>query len=184
MPIVSAADLPSQKAEIPPNFYESAIIRCTKTDFGPSKRSNKPMITAEWEVCGVRNKTDKLKVDTSVERGGVVYHIAGLNIKPKYHVLSPEALKYYKAEWSKFTGRPETEFSVDTENPDRTFFNKLVMSAVIKAVKVTKTRELSEEEEAAGVSNVVVDEDGKPLSYTVIEIDTFNRRFEGEVAPF
>lgn len=184
MPIVKAEDRPNQKLELPRNFYDSAIIRCTKASFGPSKSSNKPMITLEWELLGVRNKEDKSKIDTSITKNGIEYVIAGLNVRSKYHTLIPEAIKYYRADWSKYTGRPESEFMVDTDNPDLNIFDKLVMSAVIKAKTVTKTKELSEEDKAAGESNIVKDEDGNPQTYTTVEIDSLNRRFEGEVPVF
>lgn len=184
MPTITSADIKDQKAEVPPRFYESAIIRCLKATFGLSKGKQNPMITLEWELLGIRNKENKEKIDSTITRGGIEYVLAGLSVRSTYHTLTPEAMKYYKANWSKFTGKPESEFSVDTENPDLSIFNKLVMSAVVKAKTVHKTRELSDEEKAAGESNEVKDEDGNPLSYTIVEVDTFNKRFDGEVQPF
>jgi hypothetical protein len=184
MPVITNEQLPNQQLGIPTPFHDTAIIRCTKAEFGMSKASQKPMITLEWELLGVRNKEDKDKIDTTIRKNGVEYILAGLPTRPKYHTLSPEALKYYRKDWCKYTGKPETEFMVDTDKPDLSIFNKLAMSAVIKAKEVTRTKELSEEEKAAGVSNVLTDEDGNPQKYTSIEIDFFNKRFTGELPPF
>jgi hypothetical protein len=183
--MLTSAELPP-KTEIPDNFYESAIIRCVEATFGLSKSSQKPMITLEWELLGVRNKDNKDVIDTQIVSGGQTYVLAGLNVRPTYHTLTKEAARYFAPIWAKFTGQPESEFKVDPENPDLTIYKGLVMSAVIKANKTDKRKPLTDEDKKAGKTqgDIVVDEDGKPLSFKMVEVDTFNRRFTGETPAF
>jgi hypothetical protein len=183
---VTAADISDVKAEIPDGFYESALMRCTKADFGMSKSSNQPMITLEWELLGVRDPADPNKILTQIDRNGKTYVLAGLSTKPKYHTLSDKAIKYYQKDWAKYTGEDESKFSCDTENPDLSIFNNLAMSAVVKAVKTFKRKELTDEDKKAGKTQgaIVTDEDGRELSFKTIEIDTLNKRFTGELPAF
>jgi hypothetical protein len=183
--MLTANDLPA-KSEIPDNFYESAILRCTNATFGPSKSSGKPMITLEWELMGVRNEANKDQIDTAINRGGQEYNLAGLSVRSTYHTLTKEAARYFAPVWAKFTGRPESEFSVDPGNPDLSIYKGLAMSAVVKAVKTFKRKQLTDEDKAAGKTegDIVKDEDGNALSFKVVEVDTFNKRFTGELPSF
>jgi hypothetical protein len=184
--VVTAEDVVDAKAEIPDGFYESAIIRCTKADFGLSKSSQKPMITLEWEMLGVRDPADPNKILTQIDRNGKTYVLAGLSVRSKYHTLSDKAIKHYKKDWAKYTGEDESKFSCNVENPDLSIFKDLAMSAVVKAVKTFKRKELTDEDKKAGKTqgDIVKDEDGKELSFKTIEIDTLNKRFTGELPAF
>lgn len=181
--------------EIPDDFHSSLVIRCTGSEFTESKvkedgSGGNPMIVSEWEVVGVKNKENG--VDDAIQEGDKKYIVAGLGVRKVYHTLSPKAIRRHQEFWSKATGKPESEYEVDTENPDRSYYKGLVMSAVCRATKFNKTRPITESEkaeyEAAGkpVPKVVdvTDDEGNALQIKGLEVDTFNRRFNGDLPQF
>lgn len=192
MPVITASDVPTTKAELPDGFCKSVILRCLEAKFGPSKSSGKPMITVDFEIVGIRKSNDSDELLTEVVHNGVTYVIAGQRVNSIYISLSGDAVKYYKPLWAKFTGLPVEQFTVDTDNPDLSHFQNLAISAVVQANTVPKRAPLTEEQKAAGKTegDIVVDEDGKPLVSKYVEIVknnreySFNRRFTGELPPF
>lgn len=178
------------KCEIPDDLYESLILRCTKATFGPSKSSGEPMITSEWEVVGVRNKEGG--VDRSLLRGEQEYVIAGLTTRPSYQSLSKKALRFTAEFWAKATGKDVKEFEMDTENPDTSFYKDLYMSAVCKALIFEKRKPLTEEQKEMlkeaklpVEGEKVLDDEGNPVApIKLIQIDSWNKRFSGDVPQF
>lgn len=187
MPVLTANDVIN--AEAPDNLYDSLVIQCQEAKFEISKRSNNPQIIAKWEVLGVKTKDNKISPE--IVRNGQTYVLAGLTLTPTYFTLTPKAIRFYRDFWVKATGLDAKEFSVDTENPDLGFFKKLAMSAVVKLISTKKTKPLSDEDadrlREAGLPVVgedVVDDDGNPLYSKFLQVDTWNKRFTGELPAF
>lgn len=177
--------------EIPDNLADSLVVRCISDDFGESKSSGVAMITSRWEIVGIYDKETKQVKDHMIV-GGKKYVIGGLETRPVYHSLSDKALPRHMDFWSKATGKPKDDYEIDTENPDRSYYKGLVMSAVVKAELTPRTKPLTDEQKeelrAAGkplVGEPMVDDEGNPLPpYKSASIDTFNRRFNGELPQF
>lgn len=187
MPVVTAKDI--IKVEVPDNLHESLVIRCVDVEFGESKSSGQPLITSSWEIVGRKNKDGG--IDDNIVIGEKKYVIAGLSLNKVYHSLSLKAIRRHQEFWSKATGKPEEEYSIDTENPDTSYYKGLVMSAVCKAETRQKTKPLTDEEKeslkAAGkplVGEAVVDDDGNPVYTKFVSVDQFNRRFNGDLPQF
>lgn len=188
MAIVKANQIVS--CEVPDNLNDSLVVRITDVEFGESKSSGNPMITVKPEIVGIRNKQNG--VDDHMIVDGKKYVIAGLPCRPSYFSLSSKALARLQDFWSKVTGRPKEEFEIDTENPDLTPYKGAVMSAVVKAELTKRTKQLTpeqkEELKAAGkplVGEPVVDDEGKELPpFKSATVDTWNRRFNGELPQF
>lgn len=193
MAVIKGSEIVS--VEIPKDFYGSLVVRCVDVEFTQSKvkpdgSGGNPMIVSEWEVVGVKNKEGG--VDDSIVQGNKKYIIAGLGVRKVYHTLSPKAIARHQEFWSKANNKPLDQYEVDTENPDTSYYKGLVMSAVCKATEFNKTRKTTEEERAAmeaegkpvQASVEVVDDEGKPLVIKGLEIDTFNRRFSGDLPTF
>lgn len=184
---ISASDIVS--AEAPDDLYDSLILQCVDPEFKLSKKNQQPQVTCKWEILGV--KTADNKIERELIKNDRKYVVAGLYTAPTYFTLSKKAIRFFQEFWSKATGRPKEEFEIDDENPDLSFMNKLVMSAVVKAVKTEKTKPISEEErdkaEAAGTTlkaEVVKDDEGNTLYVKQLVIDNWNRRFSGELPAF
>lgn len=188
MALITAKDIIS--AEAPDDLYDSLIIQCTEKEFGLSKKQ-KPRVASKWEVVGIKNKDNG--VDREMVRNGVTYVLAGLSVIIPYggFSLQPNALRFFRDFWVKATGKKAEEFVLDTENPDLSFMDNLVMSAVVRAVITPKTKPLSEEQAAAleeagkpVVGEPVVDDDGNPIFTKFLQLDTWNKRFTGQMPAF
>lgn len=184
---VTAKDIVS--AEAPDDLYDSLIVQCVDPEYRLSKGKQEPQVTCKWEILGVRTADNK--IDREFVKNGKRYVVAGLNTMPSYFTLTPKAIRFFQEFWSKATGRPKDEFEIDDENPDISFMNKLVMSAVVKAVKTLKTKPITDEEREAAEAEgraikpePVLDDEGKELYNKFLQIDTFNRRFDGELPAF
>ncbi len=187
MALVTAKDI--KACEAPDDLFDSVIVQCLERDFGLSKSKQQPQIVSKWEILGVRTKDNK--VDPELVRDGKTYVLAGLSLLPVYMSLSPRAIRFFQEFWEKATGKAKAEFSIDTENPDLSFMNKLAMSAVVKAVKLPKRKPLSDEQREELVSKglpaegeAVLDDDGNPVFSKFIQLDTWNKRFTGELPAF
>lgn len=178
------------KCEVPPNLNQSLVVRCTDVEFGESKSSGQPMITSKWEIVGVRNKDNG--VDDHLIVDDKKFVISGLATRPVYHSLGAKAIGRHQDFWSKANGKSLEEYEVDTENPDTSYYKGLVMSAVVVAEVQERTQKLSEDEKEALkaegkplVGKPVLDDEGKPLPpYISAKIDSFNRRFSGNLPQF
>lgn len=186
MPKYTANDVIN--AEAPNDLYDSLIVQCTEAEFKLSKK-NDPQIVAKWEILGVRTKDNKIARE--ITRNGVTFVLAGLATLPTYFTLTKKALRFYRDFWCKATGKKESEFEVDTEAPDIAFLNKLAMSAIVKAVVTEKTKPLSDEDKEALIAagqpvkgETVVDDEGNPKYNKFLQIDSWNRRFDGELPAF
>jgi hypothetical protein len=181
--------------EIPKGFHASLVLRCLGAEFKesavkPDGSGGNPMIVSDWEVVGKPNKQNG--VDDNITEAGKKYIIAGLNVRKVYHTLTPKAIRRHQEFWAKATGKTEAEYEVDNENPDTSYYKGLVMSAVCKATEFEKTRPSTdsekEEMKAAGqpVREVVTvtDDEGKALTIKGLEVDTWNRRFNGDLPQF
>jgi hypothetical protein len=148
------------------------------------------MITCNWEIVGIKNKEGS--IDRTMVRDGQEYVIAGLTTRPTYHSLSKKARRFFMDWWCKCTGKTEKEFEIDDENPDRSFLNNLVMSAVCKAELILRRKNLTDEEKEAlkeagekVEGEIVTDDEGNPLPpFKMITVDTWNRRYTGELPVF
>lgn len=175
----------SIKLQVPPAMRDRYVIRCTEHKFGPNSNGN-PMITIQWEVVGKPNKTGS--VDTSLKRGDQEYQIAGLTVNASYFTLiKGKALSMYVDFWEK--ANPGNQFEgVDEENPDRSFLDNLLMEAILSSTTQEMRKELTEEEKKAKkdageapLGEPITDEDGKPLTRTVISVTQFLKKFTGDV---
>lgn len=173
------------KLQIPPAFRDRYVVRVTQSKFGPNSNDN-PMITLNLEVVGKPNKTGS--VDTEVKRGENTYQIAGLNIMPVYFTLvKGKALSMYIDFWEK--ANPGKEFEgVNEENPDREYLDGLLMEAILTSSNYDMRKELTDEEKeekkAAGeqaVGEVILDEDGKPITRQSVNISTWLKKYTGDV---
>ena len=193
MAVIKGTEIVS--TEIPKDFFGSLVLRCLEVDFTQSRvkpdgSGGNPMIVSSWEVVGIKNKQGG--VDDHITQGNRKYMIGGLSVKKVYHTLSPKAIARHQDFWSKATNKPQDQYEVDTENPDVSYYKGLVMSAVCKQTEFNKTRKTTEEERAvmeaegkpAAASVDVLDDEGKPLVVKGLEVDTWNRRFDGDLPTF
>ena len=184
MAIVKAAQI--VKAEVPDNLNDSLAIRCIDVKSGLSKNSGNMMITSSWEVVGyIDPKSKEVVPDMTVN--GEKYEIVGQETQPFYQSLgSQRGIATHQKFWSKITGKPESEYEVDTDNPDISYYKGKVMSAVCVAKLITRTKPQTEQEIADNVKKVpIVDDEGNTLPpFKQLEIVHFNRLFTGEVPQF
>ncbi len=189
MATYTAADV--VKLELPDDFRGSLIVRCLENEFGLSKSSNSPMITCKWEVVGIKNKDGG--VDTKIVQGDKEYVISGLRTNKTYHTLSKKALNFFQDFWCKSQGIPLSDFSVDSENPNREHLNNLVMSATVEVDIVEAREKLTDEQRAELVAQgiekpqgeIIIDEStGLPKKLKFINITGWNGRFNGELPAF
>jgi hypothetical protein len=114
-----------------------------------------------------------------------------------YFTLTKKALKFYEEFWAKANNKPWTrsggcsEFSVDPEAPDLTYFKNLYMSAVVQAVHIDKTKPLTDEqkellaEQGKEVKGeTMVNDEGEALTIKLYKVVEWNRRFMGDVPVF
>lgn len=169
---------------IPPAMKDRYVVRCTDVKFGPNRNDN-PMITCNWELIGLPNPDGT--VQTSVKRGDKEYVVAGLRCQPKFFTLTEKAARFYKEFWE--AAHPgETLEELDETNPDIAFFDGLCMTAICTGSEVIQRKELTEEEKqekvAKGekpVGDPIVDDDGKPMKRTQVDIIEFYKKWEGEL---
>lgn len=171
----------------PEDLYESLIVTPTDKDFGPSKKTKDPQIVVKWEIAGVKNESGG--IDRELKRGDKVYIIAGLSAGTTYFTITPKAMRFYKDFWK--LANPGKEFSVDDENPDLSYLDKLYMSAVVRCETIEQTKPLTDEQkeilEQQGLpikGETVVDDEGKPIKMKFLKITNWNRRFMGDVPVF
>jgi hypothetical protein len=172
----------------PDDLFDSLIVSCTEKEFGLNAKSNNPQIVTKWEVLGVYNKkTDS--IERELVRNGKVYIVSGLSTMPVYFTLTDKAIKFYRDFWK--LANPGKPFEVDTENPDIEFLKNLAMSAVVKNVITDKLKPISEEEKEALKAEgkplkgePVVDDEGNKLKNKFLQIDTWNRKYMGQLPMF
>jgi hypothetical protein len=127
---------------------ENVIVRVLEEAFGPSKSSNNPMITLQWEVVSPE----------SINVAGVEYSIAGLKVSPTYYTTANLEDAEKSANNDKYTFGPSGDkerpslyelFEIDTtgidkNNPKLAFKGKLQharISSEIKEVRKAPTAE-------------------------------------------
>lgn len=174
---------------VPPAFKDRCVVRCTDTKFGPNS-NDAPMITAGWELCGIPNA--KGVVETTLERGGKLYQIGGLTIKPTYFTLTQKAIDSFYADfWCKANGAKDF-LGVDEENPDYDFLDGLCMEAIVSGFTQEERKQLTDEEKEAlkaegkaPIGEAITDGEGNPITRTVLTITMWLKKWEGEVpTPF
>lgn len=181
---IKASDI--VKCEAPENFNGSLILRCIDAVSGESKSSGNMMITHKWEVVGRFDK-EANEVQDHVIHNGEKYVIASLEVAPFYTFFhSARGLTDAQRLWSILTGSDPALYSVDTENPDTSYFKGKVVSAVVQTETIQRTERLSDEDRKAGVkAKIITDDEGKPLPpFKQFKIMHFNRLFNGELPQF
>ena len=174
---------------VPSPFKDRCVVRCTDHKFGPNSNDN-PMITVDWELCGIPNTTGS--VDTTFERGGKLYQLGGLTIKPSYFTLTQKAIDSFFADfWCKANNTKEF-LGIDEQNPDCDFLDSLCMEAIVTGGTQIERKALTDEEKDAlkaegkqPLGEEITDGDGNPITRTILSIGMWLKKYEGEVpTPF
>ncbi len=146
---------------------------------------SKLISSANFELVGIPNSTGS--IDTTIERSGQKYQLAGLKVKPTYFTLTQKAIDGFFAEfWTKANGE---EFQgIDEENPDIKFLDGLLMEAIVQGSTVEERTILTDEEKAekksegkAQVGEVITDGDGNPITRTMLNINIWLKKYTGDV---
>lgn len=178
--------------KVPQYFKERCVVRCTEADFGPSKKDN-PMITTQWECCGIPNNTGSC--DVEYKKGDQVYQISGLKPRPIWFTLTDNAVSFYREFWLLAHGHKKDDLDkwpgVDTTNPDKEFMDGLLMDAILTGSSQKERRILSpeeiEEKKAAGeepIGEPILDGDGNEITRDTLHITMWLKLYKGEVMPF
>ena len=177
------------KLAIPPAFKDRCVVRCTDYKFGPNS-NDAPMITVNFELLGIPNLTGS--IDTTIERGGKKYQLAGLRLKTCYFTLTQKVVDgFYSEFWMKANG--EKEFpGVDETNPDLKYLDGLCLECVCQGATIIERKQLTEEEKeekiAQGeqpIGDPITDGDGEEITRTILTQTLWLKKWEGEVpTPF
>jgi hypothetical protein len=184
---LTAADV--RNMGVPTDLNDSLIVRCIDKKFAPNSKNN-PMITCTWEIIGIADGQGGIA--ESIKRGDKEFVISGLRTRPTYHTITKKALFFFQEWWSKCTGRKKEELDIDTENPDLSFLDGLVMSVTCTAETQEARKKLTEEEkealQAQGLEpkgEIIIDpETGEAKKYTQAVIQAWNNRYTGELPTF
>lgn len=182
------------KQGVPPAFRYRCAIRCTDAKHAYSQKTKNPMIVSNWELIGYFDENNNLK--SEITRSGVKYKLDGLKLPTLYQTLTEQALPYY-ADWYSKANPGETLTQLDEKDPNMTFYENLIMQAVVEGGMNVVRRILSEEElnerKAKGESEqgeALLDEKGNPIENPVLRViyNGWLGRYVGElpegVVPF
>lgn len=169
---------------IPPAFSERCAVAITEHKFGPNSKGD-PMITIMSELAGYFGDDGQLK--TEMLRGGTLYKIAGLNLRPTMFTLTTKAIGFYASFYRAATGTELT--SIDETNPDTSYLDKLVMQALVSGSMDDFRKQLTDEEKAEGkkLGDPILGDDGKPIKFPKLQINGKNgwlKPFTGELMPY
>jgi hypothetical protein len=172
------------KAQMPPVFKDTVVVKIMDHEFGMSKSDN-PMITLKHiEIVGVPNTTGGIDSDVTV--GGQKYKIAGQRTQPKWYALKEGfPLDQYETFWK--AAHPGEEFpGVDIENPDRAFLDDLAMYAVVQVRSEVQRKHVTPEEREALKAEgkeapAILGHDGKELTRQSVEVVEWLAKYTGEL---
>lgn len=165
---------------VPPAFTERCAVRILGKKFGISQKE-KPMITiSDIELVGYFDADNELQ--TTIEKGGVVCNLNGINLKPAYFPLTQESVKYYAAFYRGATG---VDFeSIDETNPDLSYMDGLVMQALVKGNMVPILRSLTDEEKAEklakgekAIGDPIKDDEGNIMQRPEIQVSMWLKAY-------
>ena len=171
--------MPNKKVSgVPPAMRDRYIVRCVDQKFGPNSKDN-PMVTLGFEVVGLKMADGS--VSTEVTRGDTDYMVAGIKTQPSWFTLVGRGLEAFR-DFQRNAGIPEIDDG-DVGNVDVTPYNGLLISAILNNGTQIERKALTEEDIASGKreGDPILDDDGKPTTRGFIKIDSFGKRFTGEL---